>query len=181
METLQQSLAEAQAALEEEQKRSAEHKDRMLRTLADMENLRDRMSRQMAQQKLHATEGLLKSLVEVADDLERATQSVPEAVLSGEQAVDAEAAVRMLRSLRDGVRMTDGILMNVFKKQGVERFDPMGQPFDPDYHAALMEVNDPSKDPKTIAIVIKKGYKYEDRALRAADVGVVAARPAASS
>lgn len=174
---LQAALDAMQAALAEEQRVAAELKDKTLRTLADMENLRERTARQLATQKAFATDSLLKSLLEVADNLERAAAAVPEAVLGGKEEVDAARALTLLRSLREGVVMTDTILQSVFRKEGLTKYDPLGEAFDPNFHSALMEVQDPSKPPRTVAIVIKKGYRYEDRALRAADVGVVAARP----
>ena len=148
-------------------------KDKMVRTLADMENLRERTSRQLQEARQFATQSLVKSLVEVADNLERAAGSILKNENMDE--MDVERAMTLLHSLRDGVIMTDGILMKILEKEGVKRFDPLGDQFDPNVHNALFEVPDATKEPGTVAVVIKKGYMLHDRAVRAADVGVVKA------
>jgi molecular chaperone GrpE len=148
-------------------------KDKMVRTLADMENLRDRTSRQLQEARQFATQSLVKSLVEVADNLERAAGSILKDENMDE--MDVDRAMTLLHSLRDGVIMTDGILMKILEKEGVKRFDPLGHQFDPNVHNALFEVPDATKEPGTVAVVIKKGYMLHDRAVRAADVGVVKA------
>ena len=148
-------------------------KDKMVRTLADMENLRERTSRQLQEARQFATQSLVKSLVEVADNLERAAGSILKNENMDE--MDVDRAMTLLHSLRDGVIMTDGILMKILEKEGVTRFDPLGDQFDPNVHNALFEVPDATKEPGTVAVVIKKGYMLHDRAVRAADVGVVKA------
>lgn len=146
-------------------------KDKLVRTLADMENLRERTSRQLEEARQFATQSLVKSLVEVADNLERAAGSILKDENMDE--MDVDRAMTLLHSLRDGVIMTDGILMKILGKEGVKRFDPLGDQFDPNVHNALFEVPDATKKPGTVAVVIKKGYMLHDRAVRAADVGVV--------
>ena len=69
--------------------------------------------------------------------------------------------------------MTDDILMKLLGKEGVTRYDPVGDMFDPNLHNALFQVPDGTKEPGTIAVVIKKGYMLHDRPVRAAEVGVV--------
>lgn len=156
-----------------------ELKQNLLRTLADMENLRERTKRQTAEARQFAIQGLVESLVEVADNLERAAGSVTPTLdamdKGGSEAeeIDRDRALGLLRSLRDGVLLTDGILMRILGEQGVKRFDPMGEKFDPNFHNALFEVSDGTKEVGTVAIVVKKGYLLHDRAVRAADVGVV--------
>lgn len=143
-----------------------------------MENLRERTARQAAEARQFATQGLVRAIIDVADNLERAAGSVPEAdVANDEGSVDAERALGLLRSLRDGVLMTDSLLMKVLAREGVTRYDPAGQPFDPNLHAALFEVPDATRAPGTVAVVVKKGYLLHDRAVRAAEVGVVRAPP----
>jgi molecular chaperone GrpE len=156
-------------------------KNNLLRTLADMENLRERTSRQTAEARQFAVQGLVKSLVDVADNLERAAGSVAGTLSTVDgggpdaEEVDRDHALSLLRSLRDGVLLTDNVLMRVMKEHGVERYDPLGDKFDPNLHNALFEVPDGSKEPGTVAVVVKKGYMLHDRAVRAADVGVVRA------
>jgi molecular chaperone GrpE len=171
-EQLKTALNEATEALEAERKKGDDMKDRLMRTLADMENLRERTARQMSEARQFASADVVKSLLEVADNLERAAGSVAEGEVSGGSDIDLDRALSLLRSLRDGVVMTDSILMKVLSKHGVTRYNPMGQPFDPNLHAALFQVPDATKDPGTVAVVIKKGYMLHDRPLRAAEVGV---------
>lgn len=172
-EELKQAYQDLQAQLENEKKKSEDMKDKLLRTLADMENLRDRTARQTAEAKQFATQSLIKSIIDVADNLERAASAVPLDELHGDKEVDAERALSLLRSLRDGVLMTDSVLLKIMEKEGVTRYDPLGEPFDPNLHNALFEVPDATKEPGTVAVVIKKGYlMHGERAVRAADVGV---------
>ena len=171
LEQLQELNGNLKSELESTRKEMEDMKEKLVRTLADMENLRDRTSRQLEEARQFAVQGLVKSLVEVADNLERAAGSVSED--SGE--IDVDRALGLLNSLRDGVIMTDGILMKILEKEGVKRFDPLGEQFDPNMHNALFKVEDATKDPGTVAVVIKKGYMLLDRAVRAADVGVVKA------
>jgi len=149
-----------------------ELKDRLVRTLADMENLRDRTSKQLEEARKFATQGLVKSLLDVADNLERAASSVLKDVDAAE--LDVEKALGLLHGLKDGVVMTDGILMRILEKEGVTRYDPAGEEFDPNLHDALFEVPaGGDAKPGTVAVVVKKGYMMHDRAVRAAEVGVV--------
>ncbi|GAB4816846.1 hypothetical protein N2152v2_003892 [Parachlorella kessleri] len=175
-EELQKANEELQAQLEEERKKGEDMKERLLRTLADMENLRERTARATAEAKQYATQSLVKSIIDVADNLERAAGAVPLDELNGEKEVDKDRALALLRSLRDGVLMTDSILMKIMEKEGVVRYDPMGQQFDPNLHNALFEVPDATKEPGTVAVVIKRGYLLHERPVRAAEVGVVAGR-----
>jgi molecular chaperone GrpE len=170
-EQLHAHIQELRKDLEDKEKSIEELKDRMMRTLADMENLRDRTSKQLEEARKFATQGLVKSLVEVADNLERAAASVMKDV--DETEVDVERALALLHSLKDGVVMTDSILMKILENEGVKRYDPLGEQFDPNLHNALFEVPDATREPGTVAVVIKKGYLLHDRAVRAADVGVV--------
>lgn len=173
IEELRQALEYTIDELEGEKKKSEDLKEKLLRTLADMENLRDRTTRAAAEAKQYAVQGLVKSLLEVADNLERAAGSVPSAEVEGEG--NPERAVTLLRSLREGVLMTEGILLKILAREGVVRYDPLGEAFDPNLHMALFEVPDATKEPGTVAIVIKKGYMLHERAIRAAEVGVARA------
>ena len=150
-------------------------KEKLVRTLADMENLRERTARQVSEAKQFAVQGFLKSLVDVADNLERAAGSVAMEDIDGTNDIELERALKLLKSLREGVVMTDNILMKILEKEGVQRYDPLGDAFDPNLHNALFQVPDATKEPGTVAVVIKKGYLLHDRAVRAAEVGVATA------
>ena len=150
-------------------------KDKLIRTLADMENLRERTARQSSEAKQFAVQSFVKSLVEVADNLERAAGSVSADDVNGTNEIDKDRALALLKSLRDGVLITDNILIKILEKEGVTRYDPMGDAFDPNLHSALFQVPDATKEPGTVAVVVKKGYLLHDRAVRAAEVGVATA------
>ena len=140
-----------------------------------MENLRERTARQTNEAKQFAVQSLLKSLLDVADNMERAVGSVSPEDIDGSQEIDLDRALKLLRSLREGVVITDNILISILEKEGVTKYDPLGDPFDPNLHMALFQVPDATKEPGTVAVVVKKGYMLHDRAVRAAEVGVAMA------
>lgn len=146
--------------------------DRLMRSLAEMENVRTRSAREVDNAKRFGPQAMIKDLLDVPDNLERAAASVPQAVIDGGEAADADKLKALLRGLLEGVRATEKILMQVLRKQGVERFDPMGEKFDPNLHSALFEVPDGTKEAGTVAVVTKKGYRLHERVIRPADVGV---------
>lgn len=172
---LRSEVGKLRGLLKEKTEKGEDMKEKLIRTLADMENLRERTSRQVSEARQFAVQGFVKSLVDVADNLERAAGSVSIGDVDGSNEIDLDRALSLLKSLREGVVLTDNILMKVLESQGVKRYDPLGSPFDPNLHNALFEVPDATKEPGTVALVIKKGYMLHDRAVRAAEVGVVAA------
>lgn len=106
-----------------------------------------------------------KDLLEVADILEKATESVPKEEIKDENP--------HLKSLYEGLVMTEVQIQKVFKKHGLLRLDPVGAKFDPYEHEALFHAPMEGKEPGTIALVSKIGYKLHGRTLRPALVGVV--------
>eukprot|EP00249_Psilotum_nudum_P022563 c28565_g5_i1 orf=151-1092(+) len=142
-------LREREALVEEYKKLIAEMKDKVLRTYADAENTRERARREAESIKKYAIQNFLKSLLDVADNLGRAPATVPESVRNGDPTGDPSSTAKLLKTLLEGVEMTEKQLMQVFKKHGVEKFDPVGQPFDPNQHLALFEMEDASKSSGT--------------------------------
>ncbi|MEJ1274511.1 GrpE-like 1 mitochondrial [Cricetulus griseus] len=115
---------------------------------------------------LHAgIQGFCKDLLEVADILEKATQSVPKEEISNNNP--------HLKSLYEGLVMTEVQIQKVFTKHGLLRLDPIGAKFDPYEHEALFHTPVEGKEPGTVALVSKVGYKLHGRTLRPALVGVV--------
>lgn len=150
-------------------------KDALLRVLADMENLRGRTAKQVEASQKFAVQGLVKSLLDVSDNLDRALGAVPSDMLAptlGEE--DVARAPEMLRSLHEGVQMTGQGLQQAFKQNKVEKYEPSeGDEFDPNLHNALFEI--PAPEGQTvgrIAVVTKPGFTLHDRVLRPAEVGV---------
>jgi molecular chaperone GrpE len=150
---------------------AADLKDRLLRTMADMENLRKRSEREKAEATLYAATSFARDLLSVADSLDRALQSTPE---EGRDNLD-EAT----RNLLAGIEVTHKELINVLSRHGIARIEPMGAKFDPHFHQAMFEVPEASSPPGTVVQVMQAGYTIGERCLRPALVGVAKAPPAA--
>ena len=146
---------------------SADLKERLLRALADTENLRKRSEREKAEASLYAATSFARDLLSVADSLDRALQSVPE---EGRDKLD-EAT----RNLLAGIEVTHKELLNVFSRYGINRIEPMGEKFDPHFHQAMFEVPDASAQPGTVVQLMQAGYTIGERCLRPALVGVAKA------
>ncbi|MCK1758516.1 nucleotide exchange factor GrpE [Bradyrhizobium sp. 137] len=146
------------------QKEAAEARDRMLRTLAEMENLRKRTSKEVADARLYGITGFARDVLDIADNLQRALDAVP---------AEARAAADPgLISLIEGVELTERSLLNALEKHGVKKFDPQGQKFDPNFQQAMFEVPDASVPSGTVVQVVQAGYTIGERVLRPALVGV---------
>lgn len=146
------------------QKEAAEARDRMLRTLAEMENLRKRTTKEVADARLYGITGFARDVLDIADNLQRALDAVP---------AEARAAADPgLTSLIEGVELTERSLLNALEKHGVKKFDPQGQKFDPNFQQAMFEVPDPSVPAGTVVQVMQAGYTIGERVLRPALVGV---------
>jgi molecular chaperone GrpE len=155
------------AALEAE---LADTKDRLLRALAETENVRRRAQREREDTQKYAVSGFARDLLSTADNLRRALDSVPEAEIR-----DART-----RSLLDGVAATERELLSVFERHGIRRIDPKGERFDHNFHQAVFEAERPDAPAGTVIEVLQPGYVLHDRLLRPAMVGVAKA-PAKSS
>uniref|UniRef100_A0A3Q1F6P5 GrpE protein homolog n=1 Tax=Acanthochromis polyacanthus TaxID=80966 RepID=A0A3Q1F6P5_9TELE len=134
------------------------------RALADTENLRTRSQKMMDDAKLYGIQGFCKDLLEVADILEKATESVPKEEVTSQNP--------HLKNLYDGLVMTEVQIQKVFTKHGLVKINPDGLKFDPYEHEALFHAPVEGKEPGTVAIVTKVGYKLHGRTLRPALVGV---------
>jgi molecular chaperone GrpE len=151
-------FAELQAEL-------TEHKDRLLRALAETENVRRRAQREREDALKYAIAGFAKDLLSVADNLRRALESLPEAEVPDERT----------RSLLAGVAATERELLNVFERHGIKRIDPKGERFDHNLHQAIFEAERPDQPGGTIVEVLQPGYLLHDRLVRPAMVGVAKA------
>ena len=176
----------------------AELKESYLRSLADMENLRQRTRREVEAAKMYGHQAFAKDVIGVADVLEMALEAVkklPE-VRAGEQDVPhtpvsqmaspkegpvksnaanangCSAADHRLQDLVDGLGMTLEEARRVFSKHGITAIDPLHQKFDPNMHTALFEVPTEAVEEGTIVVVQKRGYLLHQRLLRSASVGV---------
>ena len=169
-EVADEEVQKLTAELSEKTAQVKDLNDKLLRTLADMENLRERTRRQAETAEKFAIQGFCKDLLD-ADNLTRASATVdPEAL---ETETDAANIKSVLASLHEGVLMVEKQLMSTFGKHGVVKFDPAeGDPFNPNDHMALFNVPKGEKEAGTVAAVTKVGYKLHDRVIRPAEVGV---------
>jgi molecular chaperone GrpE len=142
----------------------AEAKDRLLRTLADMDNMRKRTEREVADARVYGISNFARDILGVADNMHRAM-----AALDDELRAKADEA---LKALLDGVELTERELMNVLEKHGVKRIEPLGQKFDPNRHQAMFEIEDASVPSGSVVQVMQSGYLIGDRMLRPALVAV---------
>ena len=185
-------VAALEASLDEAEAQRDDYREKLVRTLADMENLRGRASRQVEDARKFATQSFAKSLLDVSDNLERALSAVdPVAMTEGEgsdgEGVDHRA---ILASLHEGVAMTERQMMQAFEREGLVRFRPeVGDAFDPNVHEARLEVpamaaaaaakaeggdgEAAAPAPGTVALVLKAGFTLHGRVIRPAEVGVV--------
>eukprot|EP00126_Sphaerothecum_destruens_P015081 Sdes_comp8994_c0_seq1m407 len=168
-----QQFEKSSQQIEELKASFAEMKDKYLRSLAEMENVRTRSEIQVKNAKAFGNQSFSKDLINVADVLRLAIQSVPTDALKSSQGTDCG---KLLTGLYEGIVMTENQLHKVFQDNGLKSFSPLGEKFDPNFHEAMFEVDDPSKEASTVGVVVKTGYTLHERVLRAAQVGVVKTR-----
>ncbi len=150
----------------------AEFKDKLLRTLAEMENLRKRTAREVADAELRGITAFARDMLGVADNMRRALDAVtPDVRNSGQAAV---------ASLIDGVELTERELLKALEKNRVRQFAPQGEKFDPNLHQAIFEVPDASVPAGHVVQVVQPGYMIGERVLRPALVGVSKGGPKAA-
>src|ERR1051325_9259357 len=142
----------------------AETKDRLLRTLADMDNMRKRTEREIADARVYGISNFARDILGVADNMHRAM-----AALDDELRAKADEPTKVLL---EGVELTERELMNVLEKHGVKRIEPLAQKFDPNRHQAMYEIEDASVPAGTVIQVMQAGYLIGDRMLRPALVAV---------
>ena len=161
LEATEKELAEARSALEAAEAKATEAAERTARLQADWENFRRRTANERIAERERATEGLVKSLLPVVDDIERAIDHARTQELSDD-----------FKQFVDGVDAVHAKLLGVFEHEGVEPIDPKGQAFDPLEHQAVGRVEDASQYDETVNDVYQKGYRMADRILRSAMVTV---------
>ena len=157
-----QSGANLAALLEDARAKADDHWDQLLRTRAEMENLRRRHALELEKAHKYALDSFVKDLLGVRDSLELALEAA-----SKEQAD--------LVSLREGTELTLKQMADVMSRFGVERLDPRGEPFNPEYHQAMTLQPSTEVPPNTVTAVIQKGYVLNGRLVRPAMVIVSSA------
>jgi molecular chaperone GrpE len=165
--------AKIAALIEALSKEVSDYKDKHLRTLAEMENMRRRTDREVADSRVYGVSNFARDILAVADNMARSVTALM-AELRGK-------ADEGLKALLDGVDLTERELLKVLEKHGVKKFEPVGEKFDPNLHQAMFEVPDASKPAGTIAQVVQPGYMIGERVLRPALVAVAKGGPKASA
>jgi len=162
-----------EAELDALRRENADLRDRLLREIADMENLRKRTQREKEDASRFAIAGFARDVLTVGDDLRRAVEAAP---AEARERPDDPAA-----TLLAGIELTERQLLQILERHGVRRFDPEGQRFDPALHEAMFEMPDPSKPAGSVAQVVEAGYMIGERVLRPARVGVARGGPRAGA
>lgn len=151
---------------------NAEMKDRVLRTLAEMENLRRRTEKEVKDARDYAISGFARDLLGVADTFGRAIAAVP--------AETREAAEGPVKAFVEGIEMTARELSRSLEKHGVKKIEAQGARFDPNLHQAMFEIPNTEVPSGTVLQVLQDGFALGDRVLRPALVGVSKGGPKAA-
>jgi len=146
---------------------AADLKDRLLRALAETENVRRRAERERTDATKYGVTQFARDLLDVADNLRRAIDSVPEAQVRDDAT----------RNLLAGVAATERAFLAAFERHGIKRLDPKGERFDHNFHQAIFEAENTGKPAGTVVEVLQPGYLLHDRLLRPAMVGVAKGEP----
>ncbi len=150
---------------------NSELKDRVLRPLAEIETLRRRTEREVADAKTYGVTSFARDMLTVVDNLSRALEHVPAEALAN--------ADPQIQSVIEGVELTARDLEAALGRHGVKKLDPKGQKFDPNFHQAIFEAPDETLPAGAVSQVVQSGWTIGDRVLRPAMVGVSKGGPKA--
>ncbi len=162
-------LERAELRIEELEKEAGDMKDQLLRTIADMENLRRRTEKEIKDAKQFSVASFARDMLSVADNLRRGQEAV-----SAEDRTGADGA---LKALLDGTAMTEREMLKTLEKHGVQKLNPEGEKFDPNFHQAMFEVPNPDVPNNSVVQVVQAGYVIGSRVLRPAMVGIAKGGP----
>ncbi|MDF2813221.1 MAG: grpE, partial [Microvirga sp.] len=127
-----------------------ELKDKFLRLMADMENLRRRTEREVADARAYAVANFARDMLNVADNVRRGIENVPDEA--------RESAEGAFKALLEGIDLTERDLQKTLERHGVKKLDPLGQKFDPHVHQAMFEVPNADVPSGTVVQVVQSGY-----------------------
>ncbi len=166
------SERDAYAVIEALNAENSQLKDRVLRTLAEMENLRRRTEREVSDAKTYGVTSFARDMLTVVDNLARALEHLPAEALAN--------ADPQIQSVIEGVELTARDLEAALGRHGVKKLDPKGQKFDPNFHQAIFEAPDETLPAGAVSQVVQSGWTIGDRVLRPAMVGVSKGGPKAA-
>jgi molecular chaperone GrpE len=138
-------------------------KDQILRALAETDNIRKRAIKEREDASKYSVTSFAREMIDIADNFQRAIDAVPA------ESVEADP---VLKNLMDGIQATERAMIKALEKHGIKKVEPLGQPFDPNFHEVMFEAPMPGKAAGTVIQVIDSGYVIHDRLLRPARVGV---------
>lgn len=147
---------------------AAKLKDQLMRALAEAENVRRRAQKEREDTAKFAVSNFAKEMLNVADNFSRALGATPK-----------DSQDPGLKNLLIGIEATERQLLAALERFGIKKIEPMGKPFDPNFHQVMAEIEDPHHPAGTIVQIFQPGYMIHDRLLREAMVGVAKAGPAA--
>lgn len=170
-ETLETLADAGPALLAAAQAEARDMKDRMLRTLAEMENLRKRTEREVADARTYGVTSFARDMLNVADNMRRAFETLPD---------EARPAEGPLKAFMEGIDLTERELLKTLEKHGVKKIAPDGQKFDPNLHQAMFEIPNAEVPKGTVVQTVQAGFVIGERVLRPALVGVSTGGPKAA-
>ena len=144
--------------LEEKEKEAQENYDRWLRAVAELENYKKRMTKEKLELSKYANEQLIKEILPIVDNLERA--------------IEHSSNPKDSKALDDGIKMTAKQLITVLEKFGIKRIEALNEPFDPNYHEAIMQLETQKHEENIVLRELEKGYLLHDRLIRPAKVAI---------
>ena len=158
---------DAPAAPPTPEEQIADLKDKLLRALAENENVRRRADRQQSEASQYAITSFARDVLSIGDNLHRALAAVPEGARDNAE----------VETFVSGIEMTERELLNALERHGISKIMPVGEKFDHNLHQAVFEVEDADAPAGTVVQVVQPGYVIKDRLLRPAMVGVAKAKP----
>ncbi|MBL6935070.1 MAG: nucleotide exchange factor GrpE [Alphaproteobacteria bacterium] len=152
--------------------RIAELEDKLLRSRADMENMRSRLTREMDEKAKYAATALARDILTAADNLQRALDCISPEAREQDEALENFAA---------GVEAIEREMLAAFGNHNIRKIEPVDEKFNPEFHQAMFEVENTGRAPGTVVEVVQPGYLLHDRLLRPAMVGVAKGEPSEES
>jgi molecular chaperone GrpE len=165
-------LDQAAAVIEKLNQENADLREKLLRALAEAENVRRRLTRDKEEGVKYAAAKFATEMLDVADNLQRALEAVP---------ADQAAQSPLVANLLEGVGATARVLAHKFERAGIRKIEPVGEKLDANFHEVMFEVPGTGQPNGTIVQCVQPGYVMQDRLLRPARVGVAKGEAAPSS
>ena len=155
--------------LERLETKNVELKDQMIRTTADMENLRRRTRKDVSDAREYSISTFARDMLLIGDNLRRAMNALPPEI--------TDSADEGIKALIEGLCMTEREMLSIMERNGVKKITPLHERFDPHFHQAMFEVQNPELENNTVVEIVQDGYIIGSRILRPAMVGIAKGGP----